>query len=69
MVSTGTNEPQVQQRLSMSRNKRLTKPIDEAINLEDLNIDWHLAEYDYPAMEVSTVAKPVVDVQSTYAAA
>ena len=40
-------ENRVQQRLSMSRNKRLVNLIDEANSLDGFVIDWHLAEYDY----------------------
>ena len=39
-------DTKVQQRLSMSRYKRLTIQIGE-LSLEGLDIDWHLAEYDY----------------------
>ena len=49
----------VQQRLSMSRYKRLTILYGEQ-SLEGLDIDWHLAEYDYPAT-------PIGDGQPTYA--
>ncbi len=44
----------------MSRYKRLTNLIDEVNSLEGLDIDWHLAEYDYPAT-------PIGDGQPTYA--
>ncbi len=44
----------------MSRYKRLTNLIDEVNSLEGLDIDWHLAEYDYPA-------SPIGDSQPTYA--
>ena len=51
----------VQQRLSMSRYKRLTNLIDEDASLDGLVIDWHLAEYDY------SVELPVGDSQPSYA--
>ena len=41
----------VQQRLSRSRYKRLTILFGEQ-SLEGLDIDWHLAEYDYPALPI-----------------
>ncbi len=44
----------------MSRYKRLTNLIDEVNSLEGLDIDWHLAEYDYPAA-------PIGNDQPTYA--
>ena len=44
----------------MSRNKRLTTLYGEDIDLAGLDIDWHLAEYDYPA-------SPIGDSQPTYA--
>ena len=50
---------EVQQRLSMSRNKRLTNSNGDN-SLEGLDIDWHLAEYDYPAA-------PIGNDQPTYA--
>ena len=43
----------------MSRYKRLTIQIGE-LSLEGLDIDWHLAEYDYPAL-------PIGNDQPTYA--
>ena len=44
----------------MSRYKRLTIQIGE-LSLEGLDIDWHLAEYDY------SVELPIGDSQPTYA--
>ena len=52
----------VQQRLSRSRNKRLTNLISDN-SLDGLVIDWHLAEYDVPA-NVSTA--PVLDTGLAY---
>ena len=52
----------VQQRLSMSRNKRLTTLYGEDIDLAGLDIDWHLAEYDY-----SVVESPIGNDQPAYA--
>jgi len=52
----------VQQRLSMSRTKDSTNQNGDN-SLEGLNIDWHMAEYDVPALPISRKA----DVQSTYA--
>ena len=49
----------------MSRYKRLTIQIGE-LSLEGLDIDWHLAEYDYPA---APIAEKSADYQPTYAAA
>jgi len=54
-------ENRVQQRLSMSRNKRLINLIDEANSLDGLVIDWHLAEYDY------SIELPVVNDEPAYA--
>ena len=52
----------------MSRNKRLTNSIGEDIILAGLVIDWHLAEFDYPAGDSTA---PVQDTglahQPTYA--
>ena len=45
----------------MSRNKRLTNPIDEDTSLDGLVIDWHLAEYDY------SVELPIGNDQPAYA--
>ena len=45
----------------MSRNKRLINLIGEDIDLAGLEIDWHLAEYDY------SVELPIGDSQPTYA--
>ena len=50
----------------MSRNKRLINLIDEANSLDGFVIDWHLAEYDYPA---APIAEKSADYQPTYAAA
>ena len=50
----------VQQRLSRSRYKRLTILFGEQ-SLEGLDIDWHLAEYDY------SVELPVGNDQPAYA--
>ena len=50
----------VQQRLSRSRNKRLTILYGEQ-SLEGLDIDWHLAEYDY------SVELPIGNDQPAYA--
>tara|TARA_B100000073_G_scaffold347922_1_gene364003 strand:+ start:2494 stop:2637 length:144 start_codon:yes stop_codon:yes gene_type:complete len=44
----------------MSRYKRLTIQIGE-LSLEGLDIDWHLAEYDYSA------ELPIGNDQPTYA--
>ena len=49
----------VQQSLSKTRNKRLNNQVGE-LSLEGLDIDWHLAEYDYPAL-------PIGNDQPTYA--
>ena len=54
-------DTKVQQRLSMSRNKRLTTLYGEDIDLAGLDIDWHLAEYDY------SVELPIGDSQPSYA--
>ena len=51
----------VQQRLSMSRTKDSTN-LNGDNSLDGLVIDWHLAEYDYPAVTV-----PVDNYQPTYA--
>ena len=50
----------VQQRLSRSRHKRLTILFGEQ-SLEGLDIDWHLAEYDY------SVELPIGNDQPAYA--
>jgi hypothetical protein len=51
----------------MSRNKRLTNSIGDD-SLDGLVIDWHLAEFDYPAGDSTA---PVQDTglahQPTYA--
>ncbi len=57
-------ENRVQQRLSMSRNKRLTNLIDEVNSLEGLDIDWHLANAE---MGFDNYVTPIQDDQSTYA--
>ena len=57
-------ENRVQQRLSMSRNKRLTNLIDEVNSLEGLVIDWHLANAE---MGFDNFVAPIQDEQSTYA--
>jgi hypothetical protein len=49
----------VQQRLSRSCYKMLTNSNGDN-SLDGLVIDWHLAEYDYPAT-------PIGDSQPTYA--
>ena len=49
----------VQQSLSKTRNKRLNNQVGE-LSLEGLDIDWHLAEYDYPTL-------PIGNDQPTYA--
>ena len=49
----------VQQSLSKTRIKRLTNLIGD-YSLDGLVIDWHLAEYDYPAA-------PIGDYQPSYA--
>ena len=54
----------VQQRLSMSRYKRLTNLIDEDASLDGLVIDWHLANAE---MGFDNFVAPVQDDQSTYA--
>ena len=57
-------DTKVQQRLSMSRNKRLTNLIDEVNSLEGLDIDWHLANTE---MGFDNYVSPIQDDQSTYA--
>jgi len=52
----------VQQRLSISRNKRLTNLVGEDINLAGLVIDWHLADTDSAPFIGAELAY-----QSTYA--
>ncbi len=54
----------VQQRLSMSRNKRLNKQAGEDINLAGLVIDWHLADTDQVAELFSA---PSLEHQPIYA--
>ena len=46
---------------SISRDKRLTNSNGDN-SLEGLDIDWHLAEFDYPAAPISRKA----DVQSSH---
>ena len=46
---------------SISRDKRLTNSNGDK-SLEGLNIDWHLAEFDYPAAPIGRKA----DVQSSH---
>ena len=53
-------ENRVQQRLSRSRYKILTILFGD-ISLEGLDIDWHLAEYDY------SVELPIGNDQPAYA--
>jgi len=53
-------ENRVQQRLSMSRDKRLNDQVGE-ISLDGLVIDWHLTEYDY------SIELPVVNDEPAYA--
>ena len=57
-------ENRVQQRLSMSRNKRLINLIDEANSVDGFVIDWHLANAE---MGFDNFVAPVQDDQSTYA--
>ena len=57
--STGIVDIQVQQSLSKLSNKTQLNLIGE-LSLEGLDIDWHLAEYDYPAL-------PIGNDQPTYA--
>ena len=49
--STGIVDIQVQQSLSKLLNKTQLNLIGE-LSLEGLDIDWHLAEYDYPALPI-----------------
>ena len=60
LVSFGT---EVQQRLSMSRIKRLTNQVGE-FSLNGLVIDWHIFE-----MDIEPVVEPVMaqNYQPTYA--
>ena len=53
----------VQQRLSMSRNKRLTNLISDN-SLDGLVIDWHLANTE---MVSNDFVEPILDYQPTYA--
>ena len=57
--STGIVDIQVQQSLSKLLNKTQLNLIGE-LSLEGLDIDWHLSEYDYPAL-------PIGNDQPTYA--
>ena len=51
MVSTGIIWYEVQQSLSRLLNKTQRK-LNGDNSLEGLDIDWHLAEYDYPALPI-----------------
>ena len=53
----------VQQRLSMSRNKRLTNSNGDK-SLQGLEIDWHLANAE---MGFDNFVEPTSDYQPTYA--
>jgi len=53
----------VQQRLSMSRNKRLTN-LNSDKSLQGLEIDWHLANTE---MGFDNFVEPTSDYQPTYA--
>ena len=53
----------VQQRLSRSRNKRLTNLISDN-SLDGLVIDWHLANTE---MGFDIFVEPILDFQPTYA--
>ena len=53
----------VQQRLSRSRNKRLTN-LNSDKSLEGLVIDWHLANTE---MGFDIFVEPILDFQPTYA--
>ena len=53
----------VQQRLSKSRNKRLTNLISDN-SLDGLEIDWHLANTE---MGFDIFVEPILDFQPTYA--
>jgi len=57
-------ENREQQRLSMSRNKRLTNLIDESNSLAGLDIDWHLANAE---MGFDNFVAPIQNDQPTYA--
>jgi len=48
----------VQQRLSRSRNKRLTT-LHANLELEGLIVDWHLAEVDSPVSDPIAYDRPV----------
>ena len=54
----------VQQRLSMSRNKRLTKQNSDN-SLQGLVIDWHLANTEMGFDNM--IVEPVSDYEPTYA--
>ena len=51
MVSTGIIWYEVQQSLSRLLNKT-QRNLNGDNSLEGLDIDWHLAEYDYPALPI-----------------
>ena len=53
----------VQQRLSRSRNKRLTNQNSDK-SLQGLEIDWHLANTE---MGFDNFVEPILDSQPTYA--
>ena len=53
----------VQQRLSRSRNKRLTNQNSDK-SLQGLEIDWHLANTE---MGFDNFVEPILDFQPTYA--
>jgi predicted alpha/beta-fold hydrolase len=53
----------VQQRLSRSRNKRLTN-LNSDKSLQGLEIDWHLANTE---MGFDNFVEPILDFQPTYA--
>ena len=55
-------DTKVQQRLSMSRNKRLTNLVSDN-SLEGLVIDWHLANAEI----VNDFVEPVSNYEPTYA--
>ena len=55
-------DTKVQQRLSMSRNKRLTNLVSDN-SLDGLVIDWHLANAEI----VNDFVEPVSNYEPTYA--
>ena len=57
-------ESRVQQRLSMSRHKRLINLNDEVNSLDGLVIDWQFANAE---MGFDNFVAPIQDDQSTYA--